>query len=148
MWQNSLRMHLSCRRLFLRPSCTGVGTIYESRLKMSPTIFPLIFLCVFRHRETAGNPKSVLQGAENQHRGTSVFARRLSAELRIRISFALSKASSKCLIFTFTLMGEPIPHITGRLLLRPSHVNNFNLAFGKWQFSMCLVQPCPRELRH
>lgn len=57
MWQNSLRMHLSCRRLFLHHSCTEMGTIYKPCLKMSPTIFPLIILCVFRQLETAGNPK-------------------------------------------------------------------------------------------
>lgn len=57
MWQNSLRIHLSCRRFFLHHSCTEMGTIYEPCLKMSPTIFPLIILCVFWQLETAGNPK-------------------------------------------------------------------------------------------
>lgn len=72
----------------------------------------------------AGNslktPKSVPPGAENQHRDTSVFACGLSRELQIRIWFALSRESCKCLTSAVALGREPIPHVPSGHVLASS----------------------------
>lgn len=109
-------------------------------LKMSPTIFPLIILCVFRQLETAGISQIGAQGTGKKTETSTVALQSLPAGFpeSSKSEFHLLRHKNPGNVQYLQSHSGGVklsPQITGI----PSLVNNSNLAFVKWQFSMCLV---------